>query len=95
MAFEDWCVVDFYQAVQDQVVNQTPMGTKSGDVVLTLRLEALEAACRLLDVPVDARAWIVDMARWFHHVVREKLTDSAILRCPPSDLDPPEVPDGA
>ena len=48
---EDWRLVEFYQRVADQWINQTPMGVDKGPPILTPRLEGYEAALRLHGYP--------------------------------------------
>jgi hypothetical protein len=93
---EDWDALAFYQAVDDQIINQAPMGTQDKKPCTTLRLEALEAACRLHGVPRAARSRAVLLARFLHDARegRQKAVSHEAARSDPADLAPPEMPHG-
>lgn len=93
---DDWTVLEFYQCVADQCINQAPMGTKDGKPYTTPRLEAYEAACRVFGVPESRRPGLVEMAMWVHHA-REGRHGMMLLeahKMTPADLAPPEFDHG-
>ena len=65
-------MVEFYSAVRDQVVNQTPMGMDGGGVYLSPRLEAWAAVAELLDVPRGRRGPLIESARYLHECVEDR-----------------------
>lgn len=87
---DDWDILEFYRMVADQYINQTPMGTKDGGVVLTPRMEAWVPACDVLGVPVAERQRVIWMARELFYAVSGK----GRIPIETGDLAPPEFDDG-
>lgn len=81
-------MVEFYQTVRDQVVNQTPMGMEGGGVYLSPRLEAWVAACELLGVPTDSRRHLIATARFLHEAVEDRERSGSVHRLELDQLAP-------
>ena len=79
----EWYIIVFFQRVQDQYINQTPMGTSDGTVICTPRLEGYEAALRLYEYPREDWAVLIDYATLLTWVYDEREERSS------------EVPDGS
>jgi len=88
---EDWRVVKFYSVVQDQVVNQTPLGVEGGRAVLTPRLEGWLAACELYRVGEEDREDLVTMARAIFDSVHGRNMEHQIHLRPAEDMLPPDI----
>jgi hypothetical protein len=83
----DWKIIEFYLFVSDQMINLTPAAAEKP--FLAPRLEAWLAACEVLDIPKEQRAWLIDKARLIHRIVegREKIT--GLWEIDPAELAPP------
>ncbi len=69
---EDWYLIRFYHYVEDQYINQTPMGGgPDSPPVLTPRMEAYEAALRLHGYPRELWPWLTEWARTLHRLFRK------------------------
>ena len=81
-------MVEFYQQVRDQVINQTPMGMEGGGVYLTPRLEAWVAAAELLEVPGGRREPLIRATRFLHEAVEDRERSGSVHRMEPDELLP-------
>ena len=81
-------MVEFYSAVRDQVVNQTPMGMDGGGVYLSPRIEAWAAVAELLDVPRGRRGPLIESARYLHECVEDRERSGSVFRLDVSELLP-------
>lgn len=75
----DWYILGFYRRVDDQYINQSPMGVaKDSPMCLTPRLEAWESALRIWGYPEDIWPWLVHwtvlLHRLRHGLVRREST---------------------
>ncbi len=69
---EDWQLIEFYQLVHDQYINQTPMGTGPGSpLIMTPRLEGYEAALRMHGYPAEHWPWLAHWAAVLHRLVHK------------------------
>lgn len=73
MLLEDWIVIGFYQSVEDQVENLTPMGMKGGGVIVVPRLEAWRAALEIHDFPRCDWLDIVDAAKFIFECAQGRI----------------------
>lgn len=71
---EDWQLIEFYQLVHDQYINQTPMGTDKGPAIVTIRYEAIEAALRVHGYQRVAWWWFARWAVTLHRLVNKTET---------------------
>ena len=68
----DWYLIRFYQSVQDQYINQTPMGAgKDNPLILTPRIEAYEVALRAYGYPRELWAWLLHWGQALHRLHRK------------------------
>lgn len=81
-------MIEYFQAVRDQVVNQSPMGMEGGGVYLTPRLEAWVPMLDVLGVPVDERLHVLHQARYLFEAVEDRVRGGAVHMIPPEDLHP-------
>ena len=91
---EDWSIVSFYASVQDQVNNLTPMGTEDGKMWLAPNLPAWVAAADLYGVPAQARASLIDDARYLHEGISGRVHVPGVHGMPVEELAALEVPNG-
>ena len=86
--------MEFYGAVQDQVVNMAPMGVEEGaPSPLYPRLEGWLAACEINGVPQHSRAFYVEMARTLFDAVQGRSNVSGLFQMPAEELAPPPLDD--
>lgn len=88
----DWYILNFYTRVQSQYINQTPMGTKDGHVIVTPRLEGFESALRIYGYPRPHWPFLVEWASFVLRVVHG--TEEVVMPRPwrllqPEDWEPP------
>lgn len=86
-------MVEFYQTVRDQVINQTPLGMEGGGVYLSPRLEAWVAACDLLRVPPERRTQLIAATRFLHEAVEDRERSGSVYRMELEDLVPVSLED--
>ncbi len=66
-------MIQFYRYVEDQYINQTPMGGgPDSPPVLTPRMEGYEAALRLHGYPRELWPWLTEWARTLHRLFRKQ-----------------------
>ena len=64
MTPDDWYLIAFYRYVEDQYINQTPMGGgKDAPPLLTPRLEAYSSALSIHGYPPELWAWLTEWAK--------------------------------
>jgi len=86
--------VSFFNAVQDQVVDLTPMGVEGGGPhMLAPRLEGWLAACEIYGVSSETRARTVELARVLFEGVHERLSVDGLHRMDEASLSEPRVCD--
>lgn len=81
-------MVEFYQQVRDQVVNQTPMGMEGGGVYLSPRVEAWAVVAELLGVPPGRRHDLIATTRYLHEAVEDRERSGSVHRLDPAELLP-------
>jgi hypothetical protein len=84
----DWFVIEYFQAVRDQVVNQSPMGLEGGGVYLTPRLEAWIPMLDVLRVPPGEQQHVLSQARYLFEAVENRERAGSVHSIPPADLAP-------
>lgn len=89
MVQEDWDVVDFWVAVQDQVVPLPIL--EDGAVYLAPRLEGWLAMCDLLGLDQARRRVLIEGATHLHELVHERVKNYMVHLMDPADLRPLEV----
>ena len=63
-------LLQFYQRIRDQYINQTPMGTEKGAPMhLTPRLEGYRAALELYEYPRWLWEWLIEWGIAIHGMV--------------------------
>ena len=73
---EDWYLIRFYRYVDDQYINQTPMGAgKDCPAILTPRLEAYRIALSIHGYPSALWPWLTEWARTLHRLHRLRELD--------------------
>ena len=76
---EDWYLIRFYHYVEDQYINQTPMGGgKDCPPLMTPRLEAYRAALEIHGYPRELWAWLTEWAKVLHRLHRKLDVVSAL-----------------
>ena len=69
---QDWYLIQFYRYVEDQYINQTPMGGgKDQPPLLTPRLEAYQAALESHGYPRELWAGVTEWAKTLHRLHRK------------------------
>lgn len=87
---DDWTIVQFWVFVKDQLVDLTPPLAEPGSLrSLAPRLEAWEAACRLLGVPRRDRIDLIEATRYLGSICLDQVrAPLPVFTAAPADLAP-------